>query len=74
MNTVGCYTFPSIGDSDSMFKVDASTGDVEWKQRVSQPEQFGTCQNDTSIDCGLDADCGVGNTCTKKAPTTTSGS
>jgi outer membrane protein assembly factor BamB len=67
MNTVGCYTFPSIGDSDSMFKVAASNGMVEWKQRVSQPEQFGTCQNDTSIDCGLDADCGVGNTCTKKS-------
>jgi outer membrane protein assembly factor BamB len=66
MNTVGCYTFPSVGDSDSMFKVDASTGEVEWKQRVSQPEQFGSCKNDTSIDCGLDADCGVGNTCTKK--------
>jgi outer membrane protein assembly factor BamB len=66
MNTVGCYTFPSIGDSDSMFKVDVSNGHVEWKQRVSQPEQFGACQNDTSIDCGLDADCGVGNTCTKK--------
>ena len=70
MNTVGCYTFPSIGDSDSMFKVAASTGDVEWKQRVSQPEQFGTCRNmgvDTGIDCGLDADCGVGEACTKKA-------
>jgi outer membrane protein assembly factor BamB len=67
MNTVGCYTFPSIGDSDSIFKVAASTGEVEWKQRVSQPEQFGTCQNDTSIDCGLNADCGVGNTCTKKS-------
>src|SRR6185369_9514745 len=65
MNTVGCYTFPSIGDSDSMFKVAASDGKVEWKQRVSQPEQFGTCQNDTSVDCGLDADCGVG-TCNKK--------
>jgi outer membrane protein assembly factor BamB len=70
MNTVGCYTFPSIGNSDSMFKVAASTGMVEWKQRVSQPEQFGTCRDmnvDTGIDCGLDDDCAVGNTCTEMA-------
>src|SRR4029079_17605918 len=26
MNSVGCYTFPSIGDSDSLFKIDAVSG------------------------------------------------
>src|SRR5262249_19921666 len=43
MNTVGCYTFPSIGDSDAIFKLDAATGAVIWKNRVTPPEQFGMC-------------------------------
>jgi len=38
MNTVGCYTFPSIGDSDSIFRVQAGTGAVDWKVRVQPPE------------------------------------
>jgi outer membrane protein assembly factor BamB len=67
MNTVGCYTFPSIGESDSMFKIDAATGTVAWRNRVSAPEQFGACENDTGIDCGTDGDCGLGNVCTTKA-------
>ncbi len=66
MNTVGCFTFPSVGDSDSMFKIDAATGGVVWKTRVDPPEQFGSCSNDASIDCGTDADCGASNTCTTK--------
>lgn len=66
MNTVGCFTFPSIGDSDSIFKVDAATGDVIWKHRVQPPEQFGACENDGSIECRNDADCD-GGACVEKA-------
>jgi len=66
MNTVGCYTFPSIGDSDSMLKLDAATGAVVWRTRVDPTEQFGACSHDASIDCGTDAVCGVGNTCQTK--------
>jgi outer membrane protein assembly factor BamB len=65
MNTVGCYTFPSVGDSDSIFRLDAATGDTVWKRRVQPPEQFGICSNDGSIECGSDAPCGAG-TCTTK--------
>jgi outer membrane protein assembly factor BamB len=57
MNTVGCYTFPSVGDSDSIFKIAAATGDVIWKTRVDAPEQFGFCSNNSAVDCGTDADC-----------------
>lgn len=81
MNTVGCFTNPSIGESDSVFKLDAATGAVLWRNRVNPPEQFGACENDPSIDCGCpsntlpaDADCGadarctgVGGTCRRKA-------
>lgn len=67
MNTVGCFTYPSVGDSDSMFKITAATGAVVWKTRVDAPEQFGACSNDASIDCGTDADCGASNTCITKA-------
>jgi len=68
MNTVGCYTSPSIGESDSVFKIAASTGTVAWRHRVNAPEQYGTCDNDTSIDCGVAAHCtSVGGGCTKKA-------
>jgi outer membrane protein assembly factor BamB len=67
MNTVGCYRFPSVGESDSIFKIAASTGTVAWRNRVNAPEQFGACDNDTSIDCGVDAHCAaVGGACTKK--------
>jgi outer membrane protein assembly factor BamB len=71
MNTVGCYTNPSIGESDSMFKIEAATGNVVWRNRVDPPEQFGTCidpvDGNTGVDCGVDADCPAGNTCMKKA-------
>lgn len=64
MNTVGCYTSPSIGESDSMFKIAAATGDVTWRNRVNAPEQYGSCKEDESVDCGNDAHCaGVGGTC-----------
>ena len=66
MNTVGCYTFPSVGDSDSVFRLDAASGQTVWKRRVQPPEQFGICSNDGSIECGSDAACGAG-TCTTKA-------
>ena len=65
MNTVGCYTYPSIGDSDTIFKLDAATGAVDWKTRVDAPEQFGACLDDPSIDCGTDADCPTG-TCSRR--------
>lgn len=67
MNTVGCYTFPSVGDSDSMFRLDAATGATVWKRRVQPPEQFGICSNDGSIECGSDAPCGAGTCATKAA-------
>jgi outer membrane protein assembly factor BamB len=41
MNTVGCYTFPSVGDEDSIFRLDAATGTPAWIVRVQPPEQFG---------------------------------
>jgi outer membrane protein assembly factor BamB len=64
VNTVGSYTFPSIGDSDSMLKIDAATGQAIWRTRVDPPEQFGICLNDGSIDCGTDAMCStVGGNC-----------
>lgn len=67
MNTVGCYTYPSIGDSDSIFKIEAGTGEVIWKNRVQSPEQFSACDNDGSIDCRSDADCNGGSCETKGA-------
>src|SRR5262249_5747939 len=71
MNTVGCYTFPSIGESDSICKIEAATGNVVWRNRVNAPEQFGTCidpvAGNTGVDCGVDGDCPAGNTCVKKS-------
>ena len=65
MNTVGCYTFPSIGESDSVFKIRASDGHVEWRHRVNDPEQFSACES-TGADCRDSTDCG-GGACTEKA-------
>lgn len=65
-NTVGCYTFPSIGDEDSIMKLDAATGATEWLNRVVPPEQFGYCAQDKSIDCGTDAVCGDKGPCQEK--------
>ena len=68
MNTVGCFTFPSIGDSDSIFKLDAATGAVMWKTRVTPPEQFGACAGDGAVDCRGSADCAfVGGPCNTKS-------
>jgi outer membrane protein assembly factor BamB len=64
-NSVGCYTFPSVGESDSIFKLDATNGEPIWRRRVSPPEQFGSCAMDTAVECSTDAQCaGVGGTCT----------
>ena len=68
MNTVGCYTFPSIGDSDTIFKLDAATGGTVWKARVQPPEQFSACAGDPAVDCRGSADCAfVGGPCNPKA-------
>jgi outer membrane protein assembly factor BamB len=40
MASVGCLSFPSIGNSDSIFKLDAATGAVDWAYRTEAPEQF----------------------------------
>jgi polyvinyl alcohol dehydrogenase (cytochrome) len=68
MNTVGCYRFPSIGDSDSIFKLDAATGATVWKTRVQPPEQFSACAGDPGVDCRDPGDCAVvGGPCNTKA-------
>ncbi len=64
-NPVGCFTFPSIGDSDATMKLDAATGATIWVNRVDVVEQFGFCADDPSIECGTDAACPTG-TCTTK--------
>ena len=40
MGTVGSYTFPSIGDSETIFSINAATGAVNWKYRAQPGEQF----------------------------------
>jgi outer membrane protein assembly factor BamB len=65
VNTVGCYTFPSIGDSDSIMKLNALTGATEWIHRVSAPEQFNYCVG-SGLDCRTSADCPGGATCSVK--------
>ena len=40
MASVGCLSFPSIGNSDSIFKLDAATGAIDWAYRTEAPEQF----------------------------------
>jgi outer membrane protein assembly factor BamB len=40
MASVGCLSFPSIGNSDSIFKLDAATGSIDWAYRTEAPEQF----------------------------------
>lgn len=66
VNTVGCYTYPSIGNSDSILKLDAASGAILWASRLNEPEQFGACSVDPSIDCG-DASFCPGGTCDPKA-------
>ncbi len=40
MGSVGCYTSPSIGNSDSLFALDAATGTAHWIHRTQSIEQF----------------------------------
>jgi outer membrane protein assembly factor BamB len=40
MASVGCLSRPSIGNSDSIFKLDAATGDIVWAYRTESIEQF----------------------------------
>lgn len=40
MASVGCYTFPSIGNSDSIFSLVAADGTANWIQRTQSIEQF----------------------------------
>jgi outer membrane protein assembly factor BamB len=65
VNTVGCYTFPSIGDTDSIMKLNALTGATEWIQRVSPTEQFNYCVG-SGKDCRTAADCAGGAACNPK--------
>jgi len=67
-NAVGCYTFPAIGDSDSIMKLDAATGETKWLNRLVPHEQFGTCAQDSKIHCSIDAACGDKGPCRDKAP------
>jgi len=67
MNPVSCFTFPAVGDSGTVLKLDAATGGVVWQARVDPIEQFGFCADDTSVDCGLDSDCSTG-TCSVPKP------
>lgn len=70
VNTVGCYTYPSVGDSDAMMKLDAATGETIWLHRVDEPEQFGYCTDDPPTGCSTDLMCtdsGSGGMCQEKA-------
>jgi polyvinyl alcohol dehydrogenase (cytochrome) len=40
MGSVGCYTSPSIGNSDSLFALDATTGTAHWIYRTESIEQY----------------------------------
>jgi outer membrane protein assembly factor BamB len=40
MGSVGCFTSPSIGNSDSLFALDAATGEARWVYRTRSIEQF----------------------------------
>jgi polyvinyl alcohol dehydrogenase (cytochrome) len=40
MGSVGCYTSPSIGNSDALFSLDAATGAAHWIYRTESVEQF----------------------------------
>lgn len=67
VNSVGCYTFPSVGDSDAMMKLDAETGETLWLHRVDPPEQFGYCSDAPPLECSTDGMCSPrGGICTEK--------
>ena len=40
MGAVGCYTQPSIGNSDALFSLDAATGTAHWIYRTESIEQY----------------------------------
>jgi outer membrane protein assembly factor BamB len=40
MVSVGCFTFPSIGNSDAIFALDAATGTADWIHRTQTVQQF----------------------------------
>jgi hypothetical protein len=40
MGSVGCYTQPSIGNSDALFSLDAGTGVAHWIYRTESIEQY----------------------------------
>jgi outer membrane protein assembly factor BamB len=40
MGAVGCYTRPSIGNSDALFSLDAATGAAHWIYRTESIEQY----------------------------------
>lgn len=66
VNTVGCYTFPQVGDTDAMMRLDAKTGAVQWLSRFSASEQFRYCSVG-GADCRTDADCPSGSCVAKTA-------
>jgi polyvinyl alcohol dehydrogenase (cytochrome) len=66
VNTVGSYTFPAVGDSDAIMRLDAATGDTKWLTKATPNEQFGACTGDQSIECGTDSACGAFAPCVEK--------
>ncbi len=40
MASVGCFTYPSIGNSDAIFALDAATGTADWILRTQSVQQF----------------------------------
>ena len=63
VNTVGSFTFPGVGDTDSIMRLDAATGAPDWIRQVTPDEQFGYCTGDSSIECSTDAMCDVLGPC-----------
>lgn len=66
VNTVGCGSFPSMGHSESILKLDAATGEIVWASRMAPREQLGHCASDDS-ECGTDAGCPAGDVCVSHA-------
>ncbi len=40
LSVIGCYTFPSIGNSDAIISLNAATGALNWSHRTRTVEQF----------------------------------
>jgi outer membrane protein assembly factor BamB len=67
MASVGCYTYPSIGNSDSIFSLNAATGAANWIYRTQTVQQFadGPPYHDYGFLNGpalIDAQDGIGGT------------